>query len=297
MKNKRFAIIVNPFGGNRRALEVWQEIAPMFSAAGATTEVFQTEHSGHGQTLAETLDPDTFDAICIVGGDGTIHEVVNGLFASGNHSRFTLGFIPAGTGNTLHDHLGCGNAIHAAETILRGKTQALDVVKVTTQGQSEYCVNIVGWGAIADIARRADQFRFLGKFRYSAATLLQIARPRLRRATLTLDGEASDDEFLLVIACNTKKTGTGMVLAPRAEIDDGKIDVVVLRRASRWQTLRLFRAIFDGSHVSLPFVEYYQVRSFGIDSTSCDTLNLDGELSGTTPFSAEVLPRALNVFA
>lgn len=68
------------------------------------------------------------------------------------------------------------------------------------------------------------------------------------------------------------------------------------RRASRWQMIQLFRTIFDGSHLSLPFVEYYQVRSFGIDSGTCDTFNLDSELTGTTPFTAEVMPRILHVF-
>ncbi|TWU27862.1 diacylglycerol/lipid kinase family protein [Bythopirellula polymerisocia] len=297
MTIKRYAVIMNPYGGNGRASAVWEQVAPLFANSGVETVVYATENQGHGRVLAQTLDPLTHDAICIVGGDGTVHEVANGLLAREDQARFDLGFIPAGTGNTLHDHLGLRDAEQAAKTILRGMTRAIDVVRLTTQGEPVYCVNIVGWGAISDIASLAERFRPLGKLRYSAATLCQICRPRLRKAKLTLDGMMSQDEFLLVIACNTKKTGTGMMIAPRAEIDDGKIDVVVLRRASRWQMSQLFRAIFDGSHLSLPFVEYHQVRSFGIDSETCDTLNLDGELTGTTPFSAEVLPRVLNVFA
>ncbi len=297
MTNNRYAVIVNPSGGNRRALAVWKQIEPTFVDAGAEVVVYQTEYAGHGRILAQSLDLERQDAICIVGGDGTIHEVVNGLLSRKDQVRTDLGFIPAGTGNTLHDHLGCSDAIRAAEAILRGKTRALDVVRLTTHGQCVYCVNIIGWGAIADISHMAERLRILGKARYSAATLCQICQPKMRRAKLMLDGQGCEDEFLLVIACNTKKTGTGMMLAPHAEINDGKIDVVVLRRASRWQMIQLFRAIFDGSHLSLPFVEYYQVRSFGIDSGTCDTLNLDGELAGTTPFTAVVMPQALNVFA
>jgi diacylglycerol kinase (ATP) len=88
-----------------------------------------------------------------------------------------------------------------------------------------------------------------------------------------------------------------MELAPKAEIGDGKVDVVVVRRASRLQMLMLFKRVFDGSHLSLHCVEYHQVRSFSIASDGVDLLNLDGELKGSTPASAEIIPAALRVFA
>jgi diacylglycerol kinase (ATP) len=88
-----------------------------------------------------------------------------------------------------------------------------------------------------------------------------------------------------------------MQLAPRAEIGDGKIDVVVLRRASRLQMLRLFGKVFDGSHLSLGYVEYHQVRSFAIESAGRETLDLDGEVKGTAPVDVRMLPAALQVFA
>ena len=106
-----------------------------------------------------------------------------------------------------------------------------------------------------------------------------------------------DDEFLFVIACNTKFTGRGMKLAPRAEIGDGKIDVVLVRRASRLQMLKLFSRMYDGSHVSMDCVEYHQVRSLAIESEDCELLDLDGEMKGRAPFHAELLPAALRVFA
>lgn len=297
MNPKRYAVILNPYGGNRRAIAIWEKVRPLFFEAGAEVVVYPTKHAGHGRELAKSLDPSATDAICVVGGDGSVHEVVNGLLAREDKAQFDLGIIPAGTGNTLHDHLGCHEPMSAAEIILRGKTHLIDVVRVTMPKECVYCVNIVGWGAVTDIARLAERLRLLGIVRYSAATLWQIARPIVRSVKLKLDDQSIEDEFQLVIACNTKKTGTGMLLAPRAEIDDGKVDLVVLRHASRWQMLQLFRSIFDGSHLLLPFVEQYQVNSFGIESASCDTLNLDGELIGSTPFTAEVLPHALKVYA
>lgn len=88
-----------------------------------------------------------------------------------------------------------------------------------------------------------------------------------------------------------------MQLAPRAELNDGLMDVVVVRNASRWQMLNLFSKVFDGSHIQLECVEYHQVRSFEIRTEGEDLMNLDGEMKGLSPIAAEVLPSALSVFA
>jgi len=86
-------------------------------------------------------------------------------------------------------------------------------------------------------------------------------------------------------------------LAPHAELGDGKIDVIVVRNATRWEILKLFSKIFDGSHLALKFVEYHQVRSFAIESETHDPIDLDGVRKGHTPMTAEVLPSALSIFA
>lgn len=88
-----------------------------------------------------------------------------------------------------------------------------------------------------------------------------------------------------------------MQLAPRAESSDGKVDVMLLRRTSRLHMLKLSKRIFDGSHLSLPFVEYRQVCSFGIELEGRDLLNLDAELKGATPVTADMIPAALRIFA
>ena len=88
-----------------------------------------------------------------------------------------------------------------------------------------------------------------------------------------------------------------MQLAPLAKVDDGKLDVVILRRASRWEMLRLFTKVFDGSYVDMPCVEYYQVRSLRILSDDHMPLDLDGEIKGTTPVSVEVLRGAVQMYA
>ncbi|MBP90028.1 MAG: hypothetical protein CMJ64_25525 [Planctomycetaceae bacterium] len=125
------------------------------------------------------------------------------------------------------------------------------------------------------------------------AALSHILRAKRRFAKLVLDAKTTEDDFALVIACNTRFTGKGMRVAPHASMNDGKIDVVAVRRASRWQIFRLLSKIYDGSHVSLPCVAYHQVQSFSIEPASRDLLNLDGDLKAGTPVSANVMRGAL----
>lgn len=297
MAIQRLVVVVNPRGGTRRGLAVLERVTPTFASAGIEMDVRVTERPGHAREIARTLDLTGVDGVCAIGGDGTVHEVADGVLQRGEPIDVALGIIPAGTGNTLAQHLSCEDPLEAARRIVAGETRPLDVVRVTLDDEVIFCVDIVGWGAVSDINANAERLRRLGPSRYGLAALWQILRAKRRRATLTLDGQSIDDEFLFVMACNPKYTGSNMMLAPRAEIGDGKLDVVVVRRATRWQMLKLFSKVFDGSHVALDYVEYHQVRSFSIASQTHDDLDLDGEMHGHTPLSAELLPAALRVFA
>jgi YegS/Rv2252/BmrU family lipid kinase len=297
MSAKRFAIIVNPRGGVRRGMAVFEQVRAVFTCAGAELDARRTEYSGHAGQIARSTDLSAYDGLCVIGGDGTVHEVVGGLMQKGQSGLIPLGFIPAGTGNTLHREVGCSDPLEAAQRILAGRTRPLDAARVTMGDEVVYCVNIVGWGAIPDINGIAERLRILGPPRYAVAALWYMFRPKPRRATLVLDGEVYDDEFLFVIACNTKSTGSGMILAPGADIGDGKIDVVVLRNTSRAQMLKVFRKVFDGSHIALGCVDYRQVSSFSLAYDGDEPLDLDGEIKGRAPFSVELVPAAFQVFA
>ena len=136
----------------------------------------------------------------------------------------------------------------------------------------------------------------LGPPRYALGALWHILFARKCRAGVVLDDRYLEDDFQLVAVCNTIFSGSGMRLAPRAKVDDGKMDVVIVRRASRRQMLHLFRRVFDGSHVHMPFVEYYQVRSMKILTDDRRPLDIDGEIRGTPPVSGDVLPGAVRIY-
>ncbi|MFO0875982.1 MAG: diacylglycerol kinase family protein [Gemmataceae bacterium] len=295
--SRHYLAILNPRGGRCRGLRVLDQVRTQFAAAGVGLEVRTTEYAGHALEIARSVSLDGYAAVCVIGGDGTVHEVINGLLRRDHPVSLPLGLIPAGTGNTLHEHVGCSDLESATRCILRGATRGLDIAQVTFAEERVFCANIVGWGAVTDINLLAERLRWLGRVRYTVAALWHILKPIPRRAQLTLDHITLDEEYLFAIACNTRTTGSGMMLAPEALLDDGRFDVVLVRPRGRRELLNLFRRVSDGSHLKLPGVECHSVGSFGISTATPDLLNLDGEIKGVTPFTARVLPRALRVLS
>ncbi|MBI3864548.1 MAG: diacylglycerol kinase family lipid kinase [Planctomycetia bacterium] len=289
-------VIVNPRSGARRGERVLEQVLPVLSQAGRV-EVCPTRFAGHATEIARTMPLDDVAGVCFLGGDGTLHEVLNGILTRADSVRPPLGIIPCGTGNTVAAHLGQTDPLEAARHIAAGHTRPIDVLQ-TTMGQSiVYCCNIVGWGAVTDINATAEKLRWLGGHRYTIAALVHLAFPRPRRLRLTIDGQMHDGEYLFAVACNTRSTGRGMLMAPRADMSDGLVDLVLVRNTSRQQLFKVLRKVFDGSHVNESCVIYHQAREFELIPETADGLNLDGELRGHAPCRVTVLPQAISVFA
>ncbi|MBT5709034.1 diacylglycerol kinase family lipid kinase [bacterium] len=297
MPETHYKVLVNPHGGTGTGSKILERIKPIFAATNKRLQVYVTERAGHAAELASQLDLSGCEGLCLIGGDGTIHEVINGLMSRGSPNAVPLGLIPGGTGNTVLQHFGCSDPIEAAKRIVKGRTQLFDIARVTTNSEVSYCANVIGWGAFADINEIAESWRRLGPSRYSIAAIAYMASPKKRRAILTLDDEVIKGDFYLIALCNTQYTGKGMFLAPSADSADGKLDVVIVREATRLQMLRLFRRVFNGTHLSLPFVETRRVQFAKIQHQDRDCLTLDGELKGSTPASVTVIPSALRIFA
>jgi YegS/Rv2252/BmrU family lipid kinase len=295
MSCQRIALVVNPASGKRRGLKILDQVRPFFSAHRCDLEVLTTSGAGHARELARTLPLDRFDCLCMIGGDGTFHEIATGLMQRGAGSALPLGLIPGGTGNDVAQHLGLSDPIAAAQRILGGRAVAFDVARVELGSQSTCCVTLVGWAGVADINCLAERLRPLGAPRYACAAFWQIAAAVPRHATLVLDNQTIEDDFLLVVACNTVYSGSGMRLAPCARTDDGLIDVVIVRRASRWRMLQLLARVFRGSHVEMPEVECHQVRALRIATDTCQTLDIDGEIASAACVSLHTVPGALRV--
>ncbi len=292
-------IIANPFSGGRRGREVLGLVHPILDKADREMTVRETTHQGHAAEMASELDLSPYDAVGVIGGDGTISEVINGLMQRPAEERLPIGIFPGGSGNSLCHDLDLARPEEAAHCILEGRQQDVDLMKYSVPGNDkpQYAFNILGWGLVTDIGFTAHKLRWLGESQYTLATLIDIFRYRPRQARIILDGKELSGDFVFIIANNTVHTGKKMKMAPKARIDDGKFDVILVRHIpNRFKLLQVFPKIFTGEHIHSELVEYHQVQSFELIPEKSESLNIDGEIFGSTPLTVNVVPHAFQVF-
>ncbi len=289
-------MIANPKGGSQNVMEIISNIKPIFENADAELMIHETSWSRHANEIAQNMNFDDYSGLITVGGDGTAHEAINGLMNRSDGKKIPLGLIPGGSGNSFLYGLDCHDPIDAVNRILNGNTVLIDVAKMTMENEIIYSFNIIGWGLITAIARTSEPLRWWPKQRYNIATVIELIRMSALTTKLIVDGEEIDGQISFLIACNTPYTGVGMKMAPRAKLDDGKIDLIVVKGATRIQMLKLFPKVFDGSHIESNLVDYYQAKTFELIPEHDDLLDIDGELTGTTPFKVEMISKAINIF-
>ena len=292
---KKYYLLVNPAGGTKKGMEILEMVKPIFEKSEVHLDILQTEYAGHANELANTLDLSGYSGLCAIGGDGTLFEMVNGMLKRKDNQNFPLGLITGGTGNAFMHDLNCLDPIEASERIIKGNLRSVDIARVETPNNFYFSFNIIGWGLVADAGYLAEYFRLLGGLRYDVASILEVLKGKRRISRLVLDGEVVDDDFVFVIACNTIHTGKAMRIAPNAKFDDGKIDLIIVRNASKTELLKLFPKLFTGEHVKSKLVECRQVQKFSIISDENSSLIIDGELIGSTPVHVTMEPKKINV--
>ena len=293
----KFYLIINPHSGGKNGQKLLRLVKPIFESAGIELSIIETTFAGHARELANQLDFSGYDGFITIGGDGTIHEVVNGLLPRFDKKQIPIGVIPGGSGNSFMYDLDLLDPVKAARAIIDGNTRQIDVAEVKINHVTKYAVNIIGWGLVTDVGKKAERFRWLGESRYTFTSLIEVITQSPRYAKLLLDEKQIIDDYTFIIACNTIHTGKGMKMAPKAKLDDGLIDVVVVKYGiSRFKLLSLLPKLFDGSHIENPIVEHYQVKEFSLIPVDDEILNIDGEILGSTPINVKMIPKAFTVF-
>ena len=292
---KKYYLLVNPKGGHKRGLEIYEKVKHIFSSAGTNITVLHTEYAGHAFDFANTLDFVGYDGLCAIGGDGTMYELINGMLKRDDNHKIPIGLITGGTGNSFMYDVDCLDPIDAAKRIVQHKLRPLDIAKVNANGELFYSFNIIGWGLATDAGKLAEKLRWLGGVRYDVASIIEVLKGKDRIATLTLDEEVIKENFIFIIGCNTIHTGKAMKMAPLAQLNDGKIDLIIVRKTSRINLLKLFPKLFSGDHIKSPLVEYRQVENFSISLEETNDLTIDGEIIGTTPLNVQMVPKMVNV--
>ena len=264
-------------------------------------DVRTTKSAGPGDAIRLVAEADlsSFDVVVAAGGDGTLFEVLNGIYDNGIHDKPTLGVVPVGTGNAFARDLGLepGDWESGVDLIAAGKTRAFDVGRVESSEGVYHFLNIVGAGLPVDAMLTAAKLKFIGRGAYTVATLLRAMQLKSYELDIRLDGRAVRRESMFIEISNTRFTGTSFLIAPGAEPDDGLFDITLVRRLGRARLLRLFPTIYKGEHVRYEEVKTYRASEVRIEGPAGMPLAPDGEMRGRTPATISCLPRDLEIFS
>jgi len=300
---KRMHMIVNPFAGKKKGKEIAKLISADLRESRMGVVTHFTESRGHAEEIVSLIEFEEGDALMSVGGDGTLSEIITGLFKRGDQfsGKIPISIVPSGSGNSQANDMQIVDYLDAIQRVTDGRLRKMDVGRVTfmdgDKKQTRFTHNLVGWGLGVDANILAERMRFLGPIRYDLGSLMSIIRGRVRRAKCYIDGNLIDSSFILLLIQNTKTGGDRLTLAPMAHVDDGKMDLGLIYHISRFKVLKLFNQLkAAGSHVWNPNVEYYRFKHLLIETEEPTAINVDGENLGTTPLELDVIPSALKVF-
>jgi diacylglycerol kinase (ATP) len=284
-------------------------INPSSGGGAYDPDELRSEFDGYDLDWVETEGPE--DAVrsaeewregllIVAGGDGTINDVVNGLGKAGFPEGVTLGILPAGTGNDLAATLCIPEDADAAEDVIRqGRVRTLDVARVRSERIGErFFVNVAtgGLGAEISSANDEDLKSRWGKLSYLRASLEVASNFDVREITMYLDGEERKTRAVNVALGNCRYAGGGWLAAPRANPEDGLLDVVIIESAGLADVLALTPAgLAKSDYLDHEDVYFTRAREIRIETRPGLDFTADGEIIGDDPAEFVVLPRALKV--
>ena len=286
------------------------EVEPRIRAALRDTDVeariVETREPGHGEQLAAAAADLGHDRVVAMGGDGTVHEVINGLMrGSAPGPPPMLGVVPAGSGNDLARSLSLPlNPVDALPVALGDRTRPLDLGMATCDGKQRFFHAAGGTGFDAQVAftmagKRSRWQR--GRAGYFWSTLNELRRYRNAELRIRLATPAGarqlDGRFLFVAFANGPFYGGGMQICPDATNRDGVLDVCLVGDISRLGAMKELPGIYRGAHVNHPLVEIVRVLEMRIEGPAATRVHLDGEPLGMLPVDVRVRPAALQVAA
>ena len=294
----RLGFIVNAGSGNGRGAAAWRAVERELLLRNVEYDACFTEAPGHATALALRMVREReYGSVTAIGGDGTVNEVASGLLGSG----VALGAISAGSGNDFVRSMGLPTEPREAlEALLRGRTKRIDVGRA---GGRTF-VNSFGAGFDGEVARVSNGSRWkrwmnrvgLGAVSYAAIVVGVLGTYRPARAVVTVDGARhSFENVWLVVAANLPSFGGGMRICPGASADDGELNVCVVHGLGRLRLLRYFPLIYQGKHVSLPYVTMLQGAHISLKGDRALVGHVDGETVEGTGAEITILPQALPV--
>lgn len=287
--------LVNPASANGKTGKRWPEIARAAHAAGLRGEAVFSERAGQLGELARDAADEGAKLLVVVGGDGTVHEVVNGI---AGREGVELALIPRGTGWDFARTHAIPKRLADAIGIARdGTARPFDLGRATYESGRAWFANIASVGMSGAVAAKANSTtKALGaKTSYLLALGVVFARWTNVQLRVRVDEEERDSLMEDVIVAVGRYLAGGMMITPDAEPDDGLFDVLLIGDLTKAELVRVTPKIYRGTHLPHPKGEVLRGRVVTIEADEPLPLQLDGEQPGTTPVRFEIVPAAIRL--
>lgn len=301
----KWLVIVNPNAGKCRGKKDWPLISQLLEKENITHSVSFTEKKGDAILIAMNAVQTGCRRIITVGGDGTLNEVVNGVFLNNvcDTTDICLGLIPVGTGNDWGRMFGIPLSYEGAIKIIKeNRTMLHDVGKIIFQEaeteRTRYFINIAGLGFESVVVKRTNRMKergYGGKLIYFYNLLATLFSYKNTPANLTIDHEKIDADIFSVNVGNGRYCGGGMRQTPEALPDDGLLDITVINGMGKFEIISNLAILYNGKILEHPKIDGYRGKKLEVKSERILHIECDGESLGHTPAVFTVLPAAINI--
>ncbi len=291
MATREIALLTNPTAGKGKAGRVRDVALTRLREGGLVVRNLQGRDPDEASDLAQQCVADGIDALVICGGDGMVHLAVQAVAGTAT----ALGIIPAGTGNDVARYfdLPRKDPAAAADRVIAGQTRTIDLAR----SGSKYFVTVLAAGFDAVVNERANKMTWpKGQMRYNLATLSELRVFEPLPYTLQIDDQELTLDAMLVAVGNGPSFGGGLRITEGAVLDDGMLDVVIIKPMSKLGLIRTYPKLFKGTHVTHPQYEHHLAKSVTVAAPGIVSY-ADGERFGPLPLTVECAPGALTVLA
>jgi YegS/Rv2252/BmrU family lipid kinase len=301
---RKVKIILNPMADMGNAWRVARDLRSITEEYG-NADWSGTVYPGHAIQLAKQAGEQGYDMVIAMGGDGTVHEVINGLMQVGENKRPLLGVVPVGSGNDFAHAIGIPKeSDHALAHALKGEASMIDLGLMTDEhGRTEYFDNTLGIGFDAIVTIRSHKLPILRGFLMYLTAVIQtiVLNHDPAHVQIETDSEKIDDQVLMTTLCNGGREGGGFMLSPDSKMNDGIMEFLLVRKVSRAMMFRLVPEFMNGTHRRFTKeIRMGACKKFAMTSDRPLYIHADGEIftsfgSNLRKVTFEILPAALKV--